>query len=227
MATKHSIMTITCMYCGESMGTKEGYGVKGDTSGICRKCWKERWPELPYPEDEKEEHEVTLHERDDEEFTKAMKVGEETQLKFNELGREMEKDIYDEVEGFRRYITLANRVRALGDAEGAEAFLKIADDEKRHLIHNIDVSAGMMGVPPGFPAEAAKKHEIKLLHKEITELNETLSAAAYQLTTAEIEAREEDIESLNQELEELRTEEAYEHYTGQPWHGPEFHAPGA
>ena len=52
---KQTVMKIECMYCHKPMGEKPGYGVTGTTSSICRQCWAARWPDMPYPEDEKEE----------------------------------------------------------------------------------------------------------------------------------------------------------------------------
>jgi hypothetical protein len=49
---KQTVLRIECMYCQKFMGEKPGYGVTGTTSSICRKCWAERWPDIPYPEDE-------------------------------------------------------------------------------------------------------------------------------------------------------------------------------
>jgi len=37
------------------MGEKPGYGVTGTSHSICRQCWAARWPDKPYPEDEKVE----------------------------------------------------------------------------------------------------------------------------------------------------------------------------
>ena len=31
-------MTIVCAYCGHVIGTKEGHGQTGETSGICNAC---------------------------------------------------------------------------------------------------------------------------------------------------------------------------------------------
>lgn len=51
---KQTKLEIVCMYCGKDMGTKDGEGVEGVTTSICEKCWKERFPQWPYPEEGEE-----------------------------------------------------------------------------------------------------------------------------------------------------------------------------
>lgn len=48
-----TVSRVICMYCKVVMGTKDGQGKEGDSHGICRKCWEERF-DAPYPEDEGE-----------------------------------------------------------------------------------------------------------------------------------------------------------------------------
>jgi len=47
-------LTVVCMYCKSFMGEKDGQGQTGTSHSICRSCWMEKFPEYPYPEDEKE-----------------------------------------------------------------------------------------------------------------------------------------------------------------------------
>ncbi len=35
-------MTIRCAWCGKDLGTKDGQGVEGESSGICEDCAR-RW----------------------------------------------------------------------------------------------------------------------------------------------------------------------------------------
>ncbi len=49
-----SVVKIICMYCEKDMGKKDGKGIEGETSSICRQCWEERLPGVPYPEEDKE-----------------------------------------------------------------------------------------------------------------------------------------------------------------------------
>lgn len=46
---KKTILKIVCMDCGADMGEKDGGGVEGVTSSICKKCWEKRCPGEPYP----------------------------------------------------------------------------------------------------------------------------------------------------------------------------------
>lgn len=48
-----TILKVVCMYCETPMGEKDGEGVEGISASICRKCWKENFPDIPYPEDTK------------------------------------------------------------------------------------------------------------------------------------------------------------------------------
>lgn len=48
-----SVLKIACMYCKKDMGEKDGKGVTGISHGICRECWAEHFPGVPYPEEEK------------------------------------------------------------------------------------------------------------------------------------------------------------------------------
>ena len=43
-----------CMYCGKSMGEKDGEGQEGTSHSICQSCWYENCPGL-YPDDESEQ----------------------------------------------------------------------------------------------------------------------------------------------------------------------------
>jgi len=40
-------MNVVCAWCGADMGTKDGQGVTGTTSGICKTCAKKLWAEAP------------------------------------------------------------------------------------------------------------------------------------------------------------------------------------
>lgn len=51
-ATEGTVLKILCMYCGAGMGEKPGYGVSGETSGICRPCWATHFPGISYPREE-------------------------------------------------------------------------------------------------------------------------------------------------------------------------------
>lgn len=42
-------MDIECMYCGIEMGKKDGGGIPGTTTSICRTCWERFFAEWPYP----------------------------------------------------------------------------------------------------------------------------------------------------------------------------------
>lgn len=46
-------LKIVCMYCEADMGEKDGEGVEGTSAGICRECWVEHFPNIPYPEETK------------------------------------------------------------------------------------------------------------------------------------------------------------------------------
>lgn len=48
-----TILKIICMYCKREMGERDGQGVEGDTSSICRQCWEKHFPDEPYPENKK------------------------------------------------------------------------------------------------------------------------------------------------------------------------------
>ena len=52
---EQTVLKIECMYCRKPIGEKPGYGVTGTSHSICRQCWAARWPDKPYPEDEKVE----------------------------------------------------------------------------------------------------------------------------------------------------------------------------
>ena len=45
-----TVLKIRCMYCTMEMGEMDGKGVDGETGSICRKCWAEHFPDVPYPE---------------------------------------------------------------------------------------------------------------------------------------------------------------------------------
>ena len=45
-------LKIFCVYCEKDMGEKGGQGIEGDTTSICRQCWKEHHSQWPYPADE-------------------------------------------------------------------------------------------------------------------------------------------------------------------------------
>ena len=47
--SKSTTLRIVCMYCKKIMGSKEGYGVSGDSHSICQSCWEEKFPGEPYP----------------------------------------------------------------------------------------------------------------------------------------------------------------------------------
>lgn len=36
------VLMIRCAWCGKDLGTKDGHGVEGETSGICEDCAR-RW----------------------------------------------------------------------------------------------------------------------------------------------------------------------------------------
>lgn len=46
-----TVLKIVCMYCRTTMGKKDGKGVEGVSHSICRKCWKEHFPDWEYPEE--------------------------------------------------------------------------------------------------------------------------------------------------------------------------------
>lgn len=48
-----TVLQIECMHCQKNMGEKDGEGKEGVTSGICRECWEELYPQWPYPGDER------------------------------------------------------------------------------------------------------------------------------------------------------------------------------
>lgn len=48
-----TILKIVCMYCKKDMGEKDGEGVEGTSSSICKECWEEHFPGVPYSEEEK------------------------------------------------------------------------------------------------------------------------------------------------------------------------------
>lgn len=50
-----TILKIVCMYCDEDMGTKDGEGIEGVTTSICKKCWKKHFPQWEYPKEDKNE----------------------------------------------------------------------------------------------------------------------------------------------------------------------------
>jgi len=49
-----TVLKIECMYCNKDMGKKDGEGVSGVTTSICRECWIKNHPRFPYPEKERE-----------------------------------------------------------------------------------------------------------------------------------------------------------------------------
>ena len=51
--TKKTILTIICMYCKTKMGKKDGQGAEGNTHSICKKCWADLFPSIPYPKEVK------------------------------------------------------------------------------------------------------------------------------------------------------------------------------
>lgn len=51
-----TILEIACMYCGCSMGEKDGEGVSGVTTSICCTCWTARFPAWEYPRESKPEN---------------------------------------------------------------------------------------------------------------------------------------------------------------------------
>lgn len=46
-----TVLTIQCMDCHKYLGEKDGGGVEGITSTLCKPCWKKRFPGEPYPEE--------------------------------------------------------------------------------------------------------------------------------------------------------------------------------
>ena len=50
-----TVLKSVCMYCKKYMGEKDGKGVEGISHGICRECWADRFPGVPYPEDKEDE----------------------------------------------------------------------------------------------------------------------------------------------------------------------------
>jgi hypothetical protein len=41
-ASGAAVLMIRCAWCGKDLGTKDGHGVEGETSGICEDCAR-RW----------------------------------------------------------------------------------------------------------------------------------------------------------------------------------------
>ena len=50
-----TVIETVCMYCGYSMGMKDGFGVSGVSHSICRSCWTVHFPEWEYPDDEEDD----------------------------------------------------------------------------------------------------------------------------------------------------------------------------
>lgn len=48
-------MPIVCMDCQKLLGWKDGGGVPGATSSLCRECWQKRCPGHPCPENSEEQ----------------------------------------------------------------------------------------------------------------------------------------------------------------------------
>jgi hypothetical protein len=46
MKKEKTIMKVECAWCGKPMGTKNGKGVTGTTSGICPECAAKEWAKL-------------------------------------------------------------------------------------------------------------------------------------------------------------------------------------
>jgi hypothetical protein len=46
-------LNIVCSWCGKPQGTKDGQGIEGETSTICPECWKSKFPDVKYPEEDK------------------------------------------------------------------------------------------------------------------------------------------------------------------------------
>jgi hypothetical protein len=53
-----TMLKITCMHCGKVMGYKEGYGVSGVTSTVCRPCITIHYPILKEAINEAEKAEI-------------------------------------------------------------------------------------------------------------------------------------------------------------------------